>query len=81
MTDWILINGVKVDLADFEVSYDKANNHVWEKAMTAGEAISGRCLICADAIPRAGENYIHWSAAGMLCSPCFDRFVGPSTPP
>ena len=25
MTDWILINGVKVDLADFEASYDKAN--------------------------------------------------------
>ena len=83
MTDWILINGVKVDLVDFEASYDKANSQAWEKVMTAvaGEAVSGRCLICGDAIPREREKYIHRSAAGVLCSPCFDRFVGPSTPP
>ena len=56
MTDWILINGVKVDLADFEVSYDKANNHVWEKAMTAGEAISGRLLDLCRRHPARGRK-------------------------
>jgi hypothetical protein len=81
--DWILINGVKVDLADFEASCDKANNQAWEKVVTAvaGETASGRCLICGGAIPRNREKYIYRSAAGVLCSPCFDRFVGPSAPP
>jgi hypothetical protein len=83
MADWILINGVKVDLAGFEASCDKANNQAWEKVMTAedGAVASGRCLICGDAIPRQREKYIYRSPAALLCSPCFDRFVGPSTPP
>jgi len=83
VADWILVNGVKVDLADFEASYDKANSQAWEKVVTAaaGATVSGRCLICGDSIPRVREGYLYRSNAGVLCSPCFDRFVGPSTPP
>jgi hypothetical protein len=80
---WILVNGVKVDLADFEASCDKANDQVWEKVIIAvtGRTVEGRCLICGDEIPRPREKYTYRSPAGVLCSPCFDRFVGPSTPP
>jgi hypothetical protein len=81
--DWILVGGVKVGLADFEASYHKANNQAWEKTVTAvsGGAVGGRCLMCGNAIPRERETYIYRSAVGVLCSPCFDRFVGPSAPP
>ena len=83
MNGWILVNGVKVDLADFEASHAKANDQIWEKVMIAGAcgAGGGRCLICGDMIPREREKYIYRSTVGVLCSPCFDRFVGPSTPP
>jgi len=83
VADWILVDGVKVALADFEASYDKANNQVWEKVVIAAAdgVAAGHCLICGNAIPREREKYIYRSAVGVLCSPCFDRFVGPSTPP
>jgi hypothetical protein len=47
----------------------------------SGGAVGGRCLMCGNAIPRERETYIYRSAVGVLCSPCFDRFVGPSAPP
>jgi hypothetical protein len=74
--DWLLLNGVKVDRAKFEASLDVAYGQAWEK--TRVEKVS-TCLICEASI--ACETTAYVAPRGILCAPCFERFVGPSTPP
>jgi hypothetical protein len=81
MGDWILLNGERVDRAAFEANYAKALEQAWEKAALANDEPIGSCLICAGAVPRGRETIAYRSFAGVLCAPCFERFVGPSTPP
>ena len=77
MADWILLNGTKIDRAAFEANHAKANNQVWEK-VSLSDAPEKPCLIC-QGIPLGAVAYR--SATDILCAPCFERFVGPSTPP
>jgi hypothetical protein len=82
MSDWILINGEKVDRAAFEARYVKAIGHAWETTALAGDALPRRCLICGADVPhKRAATVAYTSEAGILCAPCFDRFAGPSTPP
>jgi len=79
--DWILIDGKKVDRAEFEARYAKADEQAWEKVALAGPLSPPSCLICEAAVARDAAAVVYASPAGVLCAPCFERFVGPSTPP
>jgi hypothetical protein len=82
MADWILINGEKVDRAAFEANYAKANEQAWEKVALGANVLPRGCLICGAAVQRETDRAIAYqSDVGTLCAPCFERFVGPSTPP
>jgi hypothetical protein len=76
VADWILLNGAKVDRARFEANLDLAYEQDWEKANADKP---GTCLICEGKIPQSSVAYV--SPRAVLCAPCFERFVGPSTPP
>lgn len=80
MGDWILINGAKIDRAAFEANHARANDQVWEKIALVRDDGPRTCLICGAGVPGEGVA-AYTSSADILCAPCFDRFVGPSTPP
>lgn len=79
--DWILIDGKRVDRAAFEANYAKANAQACEKIVLAPDATLRSCLICGGDVARGAATVAYTSSAGVLCAPCFERFVGPSTPP
>jgi hypothetical protein len=81
LAEWILINGAKIDRAAFEANYARANDHAWEKIALTRDDGARSCLICGAAVPDKGATMAYASSAGILCAPCFERFVGPSTPP
>jgi hypothetical protein len=81
VADWILINGAKIDRAAFEANYVRANDHAWEKIALGRDAEPRSCLICGAGVPGEAATVAYTSAVGILCAPCFNRFVGPSTPP
>ena len=72
-TEWIEINGAKMDRAYFEANIKEAKSALWNPAIIPREADHRHCLVCE--IAMSAGNHAFRSSTGWLCKVCFSGYV------
>ena len=83
MTDWVLVNGARIEKAYFEENVLDAKKYLWGKFDWVNESAShDHCIICSVPIPRVGGSTgetAYRSLGGYLCEYCYDNFISCSS--
>jgi hypothetical protein len=77
MTEWIDVNGAKIEKSFLEENISEAKQYAWRAAEAPSELDHTHCMICGLTISRESiaDRNAYRSAAGWLCSYCLNRFV------
>ena len=73
MSDWILVNGARIERSFFRENVSEARTYSWEKSRWEVANDHGHCMLCNIAL--SGSDVCYRSKGGCLCSYCFETFV------
>jgi len=73
MTDWVLVNGARIERSFLRENVSEARTYAWEKGRWEGTGDHGHCFVCNVAL--SGGNVCYRSDGGWLCPYCFGAFV------
>jgi hypothetical protein len=73
MSDWIMVNGARIERSYLRENISEAKTYSWEKRGWDMADDHGHCMICNIALSVGDVGYR--SEAGWLCSYCFETFL------
>jgi hypothetical protein len=77
MTEWVTVNGARIDKAFFETNIREAKVYHWERRQWVDAVGHTHCIVCGITIG-AGLEDAHdgyTSEGGWTCKYCYDNFV------
>lgn len=77
MSEWVIVNGAKIDKEFFEQNLAEAKPYKWFLKKWSRQGEHTHCMICNISIPEnpPKETVFYQSQGGCLCSFCFDNFI------
>jgi hypothetical protein len=76
MTEWITVNGARIDRAYLRDCVAEARTYTWKAARWSQRDDHGHCIVCSVTI--SGADVCFCSESGWLCTHCFENFVARS---
>jgi hypothetical protein len=75
MTEWIVVNGARIERDFFDENLADAKRKTWA-LQTVSDRDHHHCAICSAAISSGvGDGPAYASNDGWLCDFCYDRFL------
>jgi hypothetical protein len=76
MTEWIEVNGARVEKSYLEENVREARSHKWTKIQTTKLTRHVHCMICGVAIdPGSSTTTAYESNEHYTCAYCHDHFL------
>ena len=75
MTEWVMVNGARVERSFLQANICEARTYAWEKVRWAKAGDHRHCMVCNVAL--SGNDECYSSSGGWLCTYCFETFVAP----
>jgi hypothetical protein len=78
MSNWIVVNGAKIDKEFFEQNVAEAQSYHWHRKQWDKQGDHTHCIICGITIPTSddkNEPVYYQSEGGWLCGYCFENFI------
>ena len=73
MTDWVIVNGARIERSFLRDNVSEARTYAWEKSRWEKAGDHGHCMVCNVAL--SGDDVCYRSEGGWLCPYCFETFV------
>lgn len=73
MSEWITVNGARIERKFFEENVAEAKRYVWTRTVWGKPGEHCHCMICTAAISQEEPYYAYRS--NSLCEYCFHTFV------
>lgn len=73
MTEWITVNGARMDRAYLRDCVAEARTYTWKAACWSKDNDHGHCIVCSATLSGADVGFL--SEGGWLCTYCFENFV------
>ena len=73
MTDWVVVNGARIERSYFEANLEEARSVKWSESAGEESKVHIHCMVCGVAIGASETRMI--SSAGYLCLSCYDQFL------
>jgi len=74
MTEWVMVNGARVERRFFDENLAEARSFRWEPVQLLVEGDHHHCLICGVVL---GAELAHRSIGGYACRGCFSTYAAP----
>lgn len=77
MTEWIQVNGARLDKKFFDENVREASNYDWTEFDVSTLSEHAHCMICGVTIdPNSSPGTIaHTSKGGYVCAHCHNHFL------
>ena len=73
MTEWVVVNGARIERSFLQDNVAEARGYAWEATRWENANDHGHCMVCTVAL--AGSDLCYRSPGGWLCPYCFEKFV------
>lgn len=73
MTEWVIVNGARIERTFLEANVAEARSYTWKRGQWDEPGEHGHCMICSISISE-GDMCYHCKE-GQLCPYCYERFV------
>lgn len=78
MTEWLVVNGARIEKAYFEENVAEAKTYAWEVARPQPEKGHVHCMVCGVTISADEDDrtaLAYRSRGGWLCDHCYTNYV------
>ncbi len=76
MTEWVEVNGARIEKSYFEKNVREARGYKWMKIRTTTLAKHVHCMICGVAIDSGSSTATAYASNGhCTCTYCHDHFL------
>lgn len=73
MTEWVSVNGARIERSFLEENVSEARGYSWEKTYWQRPNDHGHCMVCN--VELTDHDVCYRSEGGWLCPYCFERFM------
>lgn len=75
MSEYVDINGAKIEKRFFEENVKEAKSYSWEALKWGDAKDHTHCIICGITLSSETGEIVYKSEGGYLCEYCFENFV------
>ena len=75
MTEWVMVNGARIERSFLQENVSEARTYAWGKGRLEMPEEHGHCMVCNVAL--SGNDECYCSKGGLLCPYCLETFVTP----
>lgn len=73
MTDWVMVNGARIERSFLRDNVSEARTYAWERRRWEKSNDHGHCMVCN--VSLSAGDVCYCSEGGWLCPYCFETFV------